>query len=225
MIRQFVALATGVGMAAMIVTRAALAQFSDPRIETIDYDPGRVINLRAAPGFATVIDLGPDEHIDNVVVGDSSGWQVTANKRGDHVVVKPLGAASTTNMVIVTGERTFVFQLEPSGGGLAPFVLRFHYPGPPAQAAVPVLAGYRLRGDRALFPVAMYDDGHHTTIAWAKDTPLPAAYALDPTGKERIVNGRFHGANYVIDEVALKIMFRVDKRTAVATRELAKAAP
>lgn len=196
----------------------ARAQLPDPRIETVDYDAGRVVTLRATQGYAVVVDLGPDEHIDNVVVGDSAGWQVTANKRGDHVVVKPLAVAAATDMVIVTGERSFVFLLQPADAGAGPFVIRFRYLAPAAETPAPVLAAYRFRGARALFPIAMYDDGRHTTIAWGKDTPLPAVFAVEGGGKQRIVNGRFRGADYVIDDVAPIFVFRVDKRTAFATR-------
>lgn len=209
-----VALVTSLTFACTVVR----AQLTDPRIETVDYDPGRVVTLRATQGYAVVVDLGPDERIDNVVVGDSSGWQVTANKRGDHVVVKPLAASSATDMIIVTGERSFVFLLQPAGTSPVPFVIRFRYPMPTIEAPTRVLAAYRFRGARALFPVAMYDDGRHTTIAWGKDTPLPAVFAVESSNKERIVNGRFRGTDYIIDDVATKFAFRLDKQAAFATR-------
>jgi type IV secretion system protein VirB9 len=207
--------------AAALLAAAVRAQLIvDPRIALIDYDPGQVTIVRAAAGYAVVVELGSEEAIDTVVVGDSASWQVTANKRGDHVVIKPLAAAAATDMVVVTGTRTYVFLLDPGGTAVnTPFVVRFRYPQSAATAPAPVIAAYRFRGARALFPVAMFDDGQHTTVTWGKDTLLPAVYAVGSDGKERIVNGHFRGVDYVVDEVAPRFVLRADKQTATATRQ------
>ena len=202
------------------ISRASAELIVDPHIKIVDYDAGRVTSIHAAQGYAIVVELGAEEHIDSVVVGDSAAWQVTSNKRADHVIVKPLPTATATDMVVVTGTRTFVFLLDLSGDGAgAPFVVRFRYPQTPVPVSTPALAAYRFRGTRALFPVAMYDDGRHTTITWGRDVSLPAVYAIDADRKERIVNGQFRGADYVLDEIAPLFVFRLDKRSASAGRQ------
>lgn len=194
---------------------------ADPRIQVVTYNPGQVVTLPVASGYAAVVELGSDERVDSVVVGDSSGWQVTTSKRGDHVVVKPLASATATDMVVITGERRYVFLLQPGGeGGGSPFVLRFTYPdAAPVQltAATPI-ATFRFRGAKALFPVAMYDDGKRTTISWSKDTALPAIFAVDKQGREGLVNGRMVGTDYVIEGTASRYVFRLGKAEAMASR-------
>ena len=54
------------------------------------YDADQVVPLQAAPGYQVMLEFGADERIENVAVGDSAAWQVTPNRSGDHVFVKPL---------------------------------------------------------------------------------------------------------------------------------------
>lgn len=199
---------------------------ADPRIQAMPYVPDQVVTLAVEPGFAAVVELSPDERVENVVVGDSASWQVTTNRRGDRVVVKPLGRAGATNMVVVTDQRRYVLLLEAGGGGQAPFVLRFTYPpAPPPEAATVIApaAAYRFRGTKALFPTAMRDDGRRTFVTWGKDTPLPAIFAVDAGGREGLVNGRMEGGAYVIEGIAAAYVFRLGKARATATRRVPKA--
>jgi type IV secretion system protein VirB9 len=195
--------------------------FTDPRIQVVAYSPGEVLTLRVALGYATVLELSSDERIENVVVGNSAGWQVTPNRRGDRLVVKPLATAATTNMVVITDARRYVLLLEPGSGDLTPFVVRFTYP-----AADPItlskepqqLATYRLRGDKVIMPIAMTDDGQRTRITWQPGTDLPAIFAVDSRGKEGLVNGRMVGTDYIVETVARRFVFRLDRKRATASR-------
>jgi type IV secretion system protein VirB9 len=198
-----------------------------PRIQSVTYDPDRVVTLAAADGYALVVELSEDERIDNIVVGNSGVWQVTANKRGDRLVIKPLAGAVATDMVVTTDTRRYVFTLEPATSADAvPFVVRFSYPQR-ASAAVSVgrsAATYTLRGTRTLFPITMNDDGQRTYIHWASDTPLPAIFAVGDQGQQSIVNGRMVDGDYVIEGIADSYILQRDKAQAVATRKPVKAA-
>ena len=199
----------------------------DPHIQLVTYDPGQVVTLSVADGYAAVVELGAEERVDSVVVGNSAVWQVTASKRGDHIIVKPLSGAQPTDMIVVTGDRRYVFLLQPAGaGGPAPFVVRFVYPdaAPVALSATSVpIATYRYRGAKALFPIAMSDDGQRTTISWGRDTALPAIFAVEKGGQEAIVNGRMVGGDYVVERTAERFVFRSGTARAIATRRLARA--
>lgn len=202
---------------------------ADPRVQSVPYVPDQVVTLAVEPGFAAVVELSPDERVDSVVVGDSAAWAVTANKRGDRVVVKPLGRAGATNMVVVTDQRRYVFLLEPGGGGPSPFVLRFLYTQNTATDAVDAVDAappvtYRFRGAKTLFPAAMRDDGRRTTVTWGRDTALPAIFAVDASGREGLVNGRMEDGGYVIEGVAPRYVFRLGRARATATRRVDKAA-
>jgi type IV secretion system protein VirB9 len=202
----------------------------DPRVQTVEYHPEQVVQIRGAPGYQITLELGADEHIENIAVGDSGAWQVTANKRGDLVFLKPIQSGVTTNMTVVTDIRTYAFELVPLFGSQPdmPYTIRFRYPSPtpvagttpPAEtaAASAPRGRYKLSGDRAVRPSGIDDDGAKTYIEWPADRSLPAVYALDAKGKEMLVNGNMRDGIYVIDSVPARLVFRLDKQVARATR-------
>lgn len=202
----------------------APAAAADRRLQLLTYDPEQIVTLPVNPGFASVIELGEDERVENLVVGNSAGWQVTANRRGDRVIVKPLGGAGTSNLIVLTGQRRYVFLLDPFSD--SSFVMRFRYPAAQSAAALAAvpgvpLQGYRFRGTKALYPVAMSDDGRRTTIRWSQQTSLPAVFALNGR-KEVLVNGRMVGNDYVIEGAAPRYRFRYGKAQATAIRQTPK---
>ncbi|WP_230781764.1 TrbG/VirB9 family P-type conjugative transfer protein [Sphingomonas sp. Leaf37] len=201
---------------------------ADPRIQTMAYDSGRVFDLRVGSGYAAIVELAGDERVETIVVGNDAGWEVTPNRSGNRVVVKPLGSANTTNMMIVTDQRRYVFVISADGGGGGgAFVLRFSYPAgqPGGPQKVRREADYRLKGNTTLYPIAMSDDGKRTTITWDLKTSLPAIFAIDERGREALVNGRMVDGDYVIEGVARRYVFRLGKVHADATRIVIKARP
>jgi type IV secretion system protein VirB9 len=198
----------------------------DPHIQSVDYAPDQVVTLQGAAGYQVTVELSPDEQVENVAVGDSASWQVTANHRGDHLFVKAIQPGVSTNMTVVTTVRLYNFELVPaSGGGDMAYTVRFRYPGATGNSAfaedAPSAVGegrYRLGGDKALRPSEISDDGKHTYIRWPREVALPAVYALGATGQEMLVNGMMREDVFVIDSVAQKLVFRIDKATATATR-------
>ena len=198
----------------------------DRRIQLLTYDPDQIVTLAVSPGFASVVELSEDERVENVVVGNSAGWQVTANRRGDRIIVKPLGSAGPSNLIVLTGSRRYVFVLDPYGE--TSFIMRFRYPQPVQVAATVAAAGgseplgYRFRGHKGLFPLAMSDDGRRTTIRWGEQNALPAIFAMSDGRKEQLVNGRMVGNDYVIEGAAPRYKFRYGKAEATAIRQTPK---
>ncbi len=196
----------------------------DRRIQLLSYEPDQIVTLAVSPGFASVIELGQDERVENVVVGNSASWQVTANRRGDRIIVKPLGGAGPSNLIVLTGSRRYVFVLDPFGE--TSFIMRFRYPQPAPPAAVATAAGgaplgYRFRGNKGLYPLAMSDDGRRTTIRWGEQNVLPAIFAMSGR-QEQLVNGRMVGNDYVIEGAAPRYKFRYGKAEATAIRQTPK---
>lgn len=195
----------------------------DPRIQTIAYDANQVVQLQIAGGYQLTIEFG-GERIENIALGDSAAWQVTPNRRGDHLFIRSLTAGATTNMTVVTDARTYAFELSPLYGPLPDmaFTLRFTYPEAAtltkAATAAETVGRYRLRGTHAIRPIAIDDDGAKTYIAFAPDRPLPAIFAIDALGRETLVDGAMRDGHYVLDSVRQKLIFRLDKATASATR-------
>lgn len=221
-------------LVAALLASPALAQrrpqpgSGDPRIQTVDYAPDQVVVLEAAPGYQLTVELAPDEQIENVAVGDSGAWQVTANRRGDRLFIKPLHAGVTTNMTVITNARLYAIDLVPLHGPSPEmaYTVRFRYPEPGEEQAAaddaaeerPVEGRYRLSGDRRLRPSRIGDDGRQTFIEWPRDASIPAVYGLDAQGQETIVNGMMRDDVFVIDSVLQRLVFRIDRRSAQAVR-------
>ncbi len=199
---------------------------ADPRIQTVAYHPDQIVLLQGAPGYQVTVEFGPDEAIESVAVGDSAAWQVTPNRRGDYLFVKPVRPGIATNMTVVTSVRTYLFELQPlfDASSQMAYTVRFSYPGgePDSVAdeapAEEVRGTYRLSGDRQLRPSRIGDDGRHTYIEWPRDRALPAVYALDSEGRESLVNGAMRDDLFVVDAVVSNLIFRIDDRVARAER-------
>lgn len=199
----------------------------DPRIQTVDYAPDQVVRLEAAPGYQLMLELAPDEHIENIALGDSGAWQATANRRGDRLFIKAVQPGVSTNMTVVTDNRLYNFELNSLSAPAADtaWSVKFRYPAAAAQAgaqppADKVVGRYKVRGDPALRPNGIHDDGIHTYVEWPEERALPAIYAINDQGKETLVNGMMRDGRMVIDSVQDRLVFRIDKHKAQAVRFL-----
>jgi type IV secretion system protein VirB9 len=202
----------------------------DPRLQTVDYVEGQVVQLTGAPGYQLMLELSADEQVQNVAIGDSGAWQVSLNKEANRLFLRPTMAAANTNMTVVTSVRVYAFELVASGGPSdAPYMVQFRYPAaktdPDDPQYVDVLAvarrfnRYRVSGDRLLRPLNVSDDGQRTYVTWPKGAPIPAIYVPDTSGGERLANGMMGVDDvYVIDGVPQLLTFRIDDNVARAER-------
>lgn len=201
---------------------------ADSRIRVIDYQPDTVTTLEIAPGYELTLTLAPDEQIVTVAVGDVSTWQVAASHSGGQLFVKAAGAATSTNMTVVTSERRYLFQLRalPADTPGGAYAVSFRYPAAFAATSEPtrVAAHYTMHGAKALWPSRISDDGARTFIEWPRNVDLPATFTVDRHGEEAIVNGMFRGDRLVIDAVSPRLVFRLDHQVARAERDPVAAA-
>lgn len=198
----------------------------DPRIQTVPYDPVQIIRLSVAPGLQTIVELASGESIQTIGVGDSVAWQVSASKRGDFFFVKNVSAGAVTNMSVVTAARVYNFELAPAVGygDISPYHVRVVYPARPNAPATVELEPsfeYRISGSKAIRPSAVYQEGRQTILEWPKDMALPAIFTME-NGDEAIVNGVMQDSRFVIAGTPAKLVFRLDRKTAYATRKLVK---
>ena len=225
------------GLLGLIVAAPILAQVQpqatggDPHLQQVDYDAGEIVQLRGAPGYQLMVELSPDEQVQNVAVGDAGAWQVSVNKEADRLFIKPIQPGVATNMTIVTSVRIYSFDLMSMDGPTAdmPYTVQFRYPPPkPAladgqyvdvSAVTRRLSRYKVTGDRLLWPSSVTNDGQHTYISWPRTAPIPAVYALDALGNESLVNGMMGPDDvYVIDGAPQELTFRIDRSVAHAVR-------
>lgn len=208
-------------MLACVMTSPA---FADSRIKTRSYAENAVYSITGHFGFQTVIEFNDDEVIENVAIGDSAAWQVTPNRRGDVIILKPISKAPPTNMTVVTSLRRYIFELtaksvDDAKPGEMVFVLRFTYPQqkqaakaveaelaaytpPPTPRERAVNQNYSYEGDREIVPSQVFDDGRSTYFKWPEGAPAPAIFLLGKDEKESVVNHGFEAGYIVVDRVA-----------------------
>jgi len=227
---------------------AAPACAKDARLESRLYDPDAVVRIEGRAGVQATISFAPDEHIENVAIGDAALWQVTPNKRANLLFVKPLGSRARTNLTVVTDRRSYFFDLVAAPGGRAVYLLRFAYPPepkppePPAAAALnadearlasglaPVDPArlnfaWKPRGKPALLPARVYDDGVSTYLAWSAGRPVPAILVRDARGNEGPVNYAVREDMIVLEGVPVAIILRAGRDMATLDRSAPPAAP
>lgn len=222
----------------LLASSPALA--ADNRIRTLAYDADGIVAIVGHPGIQSTIQFGPDERIENVAVGDSSAWQVTPNRRGTVLFVKPLASVSATNMTVVTDRRTYMFDLSTGRKAGSPlYALKFTYPDIPPVTAAPasqanvVMASatlsptastspeslnfdWKVKGFGRLRPERMFDDGVSLYLSWASDIQLPAILTASEKGREAPLDYRIAGDYIVITPVPQNIVLRYGSKAATA---------
>jgi type IV secretion system protein VirB9 len=76
---------------------------------------------------------------------------------------------------------------------------------------------WEAKGDRALLPAQIYDDGTATFLSWSAGTPLPAILVKDHQGKEGPVNFAVRGETLVVDGVPAELVLRSGEDRATLT--------
>lgn len=198
----------------------------DPQLQSVEYDPTKIIGLSIAPGLQTMVELAPGERIETIGIGDSAAWQVSPGKRGDFFFIKNVSASAMTNMTVVTAGRVYNFELSPPGnyGTVSPYHVRIVYPGrSPMAVSIDTETAYRYRvsGSRAIRPASVYQEGMRTIVEWPPEMPLPAIFTWED-GHEALVNGEMEDGRFVIAGAPAKLIFRLDRKTAYATRQPVK---
>jgi type IV secretion system protein VirB9 len=236
-------------LSGLVLLSGAQALAADPRIKTLSYDPEEIVRIVGHPGIQSTIQFGSDERIENVAVGSSAAWQITPNRRGSLLFVKPLAAVSRTNMTVVTDKRTYMFDLTTTKKGAAAplYVLKFAYPDAPLQlapakeapvvmasappAAEPPTAArlnfsWKVKGSDRMRPQRIFDDGESLYLAWNSAIPLPAILTRLEDSREGPLNYRVAGEYIVLTPVPQNIVLRYGKKAATAwTTRRIEAAP
>ena len=231
-------------LAAVLLASPALAD--DPRLVERLYDPTQVVTVNGQVNVQATIVFGEGETIENVAIGDSNAWQVTPNKRADLLFVKPLKASAKTNMTVVTSRNTYLFDLVAGSRGTPLYVLRFTYPepivSPEEQAALaaaedqPTAAelaaasdpysvvdpaalnfAWTVKGDPAVLPEQVFDDGDAIFLTWPRDNRIPAILIENDKGLEGPVNYAVRGDTIVVDGVPAKLILRSGQEAATLT--------
>lgn len=218
-----------------LATHAAvtpLPGYADPHIQSVAYDPDKVVLLRGVLGYQMMLEFSPDERLESVSIGDSLGWQVTPNRNANLLFLKPIERNAVTNMNVVTSQRRYTFELRvlPKGArtDIAPYVVRFDYPRVAMATPLPRQPdpppeernrAYAITGSAQNTPVRIFDDGRMTYFAWAPQASVPAIFAVSADGRESLVNSGVRGPYTVVEQLAPRFVLRNGKQVATVTNQ------
>lgn len=193
---------------------------TDSRIATAYYDPKNVTEIFVKPGVFTQIVFEDGEEHEVHALGDEDAWYFAAYK--NYIFLKPKQTDGTTNFSVITNKRDYMFKVHyvdnPNVKDM--YQVRFIYPDTiakqkkQADEKAKIENGFntsklkktynldytmRVKGDRTIAPINVYDDGTFTYFKFAGNVDLPAIYAVDGLnmnsyGKEILVNQTITGA-------------------------------
>jgi type IV secretion system protein VirB9 len=218
-------------LAAAFTLAFAAPASADPRIRDVVYAPERVIRLVGHYGYQIAIEFPAPDRIESVALGDSLTWQVTPNKRGNVLFVKPVDEGEPTNMMVVTSQRYYTFELTAKRRtpetpiAEITYLLRIAAPvdgapsieepvllggdAPPAPA--PINDRYTYTGSKQNLPSRVFDDGVSTTFEWPRGVETPAIFYRRPDGAESIVNYSYKGDAIIVHQIAPEFILRNGK--------------
>ena len=131
-------------------------------VQVYPFVEGALYRLYAAPGQVSDIALQPGETLVSVSAGDTVRWVVGDTHSGSggsgraHVLVKPIGADLSTNLMIATDRRTYHLELESTSGGYMAAV-SWRYPADE-------LADLKARNAAAQVPKILADASHPAAL-------------------------------------------------------------
>jgi type IV secretion system protein VirB9 len=211
--------------------QAPVPSAEDSRIAILRYGPGAPAQLHAIAGIALPVLMPRGEHVQRVTVGDPGAVRVEVPGDHDGIVLSALRPLNEVSLTVETEQQSYQFSLSVTYQGPAPWLVRIERGGgafpatPPRVWTPPAIltpGTWKLKGDKALQPTMIRDDGEKISLQWSSAQDVPAVFALDNQGHEQMVNGYMRGDLFVIDRIFEHLVFRIDKAMASANRSLAK---
>ena len=200
-------------------------------VMTYTYVPGGFYKVFAAPWYVTDIALEPGEELLGPVAGgDPTRWRLDVGAGAvdgipqKHIFIKPLRPGLKTNLTLTTDRRVYLLDLE-SLEDTFMVAVRWTYPQDQASAplettpasstaaATPTPTELEslsfdyaievLKGKPSWTPRAVYDDGVHTYVRFARNLvsgEAPALYVKE-RGQLQLVNYRVKDTLYIVDRL------------------------
>lgn len=212
-------------------------------IQQYPYADGALYQVYAKPGQVTDIALQEGEQLVGsgpVASGDTVRWMIGDTLSGSgpasrvHILVKPIRADITTNLVINTDRRTYHLELRANPSVYMASV-SWTYPQDElfalrqartvAARCAPVAAGmdlsslnfrYAINGDKPEWrPLRAFDDGVRVFIEFPESiaqSELPPLFVIGSKGEAQLVNYRFSGRYMIVDRLFARAELRLGGR-------------
>jgi type IV secretion system protein VirB9 len=202
----------------------------DHRVRVVIYQPDEVFKFTGHYRYQSAIEFAPDEQIVTISMGDSTAWML--NPSGNRLFLKPLEQDATTNMTLLTNQRTYLFELHAQetddiNDKDMVFIMRFIYPDGSGgtqsftsyldSVPVPELDkhperynfDYTVSGNDDIKPIRIFDDGEFTYFQFQdKNAEVPAFFWVDSEGNEALINYRTRGDYIVVERVSSRFTLR-----------------
>lgn len=207
--------------------REPRATSMDSRIRVMNYNPNDVFKYTGYYGYQGSIQLGENETIDTISMGDTVSWQIIPS--GNRIFLKPMDQDATTNMTLITNEHVYFFELHAKTAtdindpGMV-FIVKFLYPestdisnfskvsiptGPDLKHPEKYNFDYKISGAEDIAPIKIFDDGEFTFFQFKnKNTSIPAFFEVARDNTEALVNYQVVGDYIVIEKVTSRLTLR-----------------
>lgn len=192
------------------------APASQPRVVQFRYDPDQPYTLVTVPGVPTDVQLGIDEKITGLALGDTVQWMV--EELPGHLFVKPLKAGLFTAGTLVTNRRVYQLLLK-STSAEGPWVQKVSWndtasaevgelPSPATLDPAKINSRYRIEGEGDFRPVRVFDDGRFTWIQVHSPQALPALFMVEE-GNAVLVNYVVKGEYFVVQRLMPEVLLKL----------------
>ena len=191
------------------------------------YAPNQLYKIYCRVGYLTDLTLKKGEKISFVGGGDTSAWAVekTTVDGVPHIYIKPVVETSTTNLIITTNKRSYQLILNTSSWYNPMVTWNYGYEeesefnfrneqGSLNGNFETLNFNYKISGESASKPVAVFDDGEKTILKFnSMPKKLPSVF-MKNKGKKGIsmVNYKLSNNCYILDRVADEIELRVSEK-------------
>jgi len=217
-------------------------------IQLYGFERGSIYQVYGAPEQVTDLALETGEKLISVSAGDTVRWMVGDTRSGAgantqvHILIKPLAADISTNLIILTSKRTYYLDLVAQPDNYMPAVAWTYQtqlvPIQSRQASAPVQYAslrpasspaysdspqldnlnfsYRIKGDHPEWrPVRVFDDGDKVFIQFPVSigrSEAPPLFVETDSGDSALVNYRVKGRYYVVDRLFTRAELRLGEK-------------
>ncbi|MDN7472541.1 TrbG/VirB9 family P-type conjugative transfer protein [Burkholderia orbicola] len=208
---------------------------SDEHMRCAEYDATTAYRIPYRIGEAIVIQFEAGEVVDGpksgLGTGEAKGWSIGG--AANWFMFKPIAKKPNTNVVVVTDRRRYVFQfVEAARNEPATWALSFDYPDTRAKAESAAKAkaakaqaieqasaetserrndDYDMKGDVAIAPTSVWDDGRFTYFQYDTSRKVPEIYEIQADGTEAAPKRHVDGDTIVVESMATGFVLRLGK--------------
>jgi len=204
-------------IAAATAAVAGLGPAAASPVAMATWAPDRRIPLEVTAGSPLTVIIGPGEKVVGLSVSDGAVVDASVTAGSDGVTIRTLRPSAAAWVSVRSDQRSYEFDLVDTASAAPAYLVEVRVPGA-RNASERGSHSWRLRGEKALRPASISDDGVHTYLRWSSDQLIPAVFAVNAVGTEEMVDGYMRDDVFTIDRVHDRLVFRIDRKSASATR-------